>query len=505
MTSSIKRLAVGLIAAALVLTGCSSSGDTSSGAKMGDTITLGLVAEPPSLDFTTTDGAATPQALLDNIYETLVKADDKGKIVPALAKSWQVSDDGLTYTFDLVDNAKFTNGEPFTADDAAFSINRVKTDWKISLKSAMDVVTSATATSPTELTVVLAHPSNDWLFRMTTRLGAMMSKTGGVADLANAPVGTGPYKFANWTRGTSIEFTRNDDYWGKKPYFKTVIFKYFKDPTAMNNAMLAGTIDVITTVQAPESLDQFTKGPKAKDLQVIEGTTNGEVVLSFNQAQGPLADLKVRQAIRYGINHKELLDNCWAGKGTLIGSMAPPTDPWYVDRTKDYPFDPKKSQELLKETGQTNLKLRLRLPTLPYATACGTEVKSQLSKVGIEVDIDTLEFPAKWLDVVYKQHDYDVSIIAHTEPRDTGAVFGNPNYYTQYKNPAIQPLLKEADEGSPEVQIEKMKEVEKLISEDAAADFLFLLPNLMVAKLSVTGLPKNAIGEAFRIADLGSK
>ncbi|MGN6687235.1 MAG: ABC transporter substrate-binding protein, partial [Actinomycetales bacterium] len=132
-----------------------------------DAIAIGLVAEPASLDFTTTDGAAIPQALLDNVYEGLVKLDQDGKIVPDLAKSWTVSPDRKTYTFDLVDNATFTNGAKFTADDAAFSINRVKTDWTISLKAAMDVVESAKADSPTKLVVTLKQPSNDWLYRMT--------------------------------------------------------------------------------------------------------------------------------------------------------------------------------------------------------------------------------------------------------------------------------------------------------------------------------------------------
>ncbi|MGN6524223.1 MAG: ABC transporter substrate-binding protein, partial [Actinomycetes bacterium] len=162
-----------------------------------DAIAIGLVLEPASLDFTTTDGAAIPQALLDNVYEGLVKLDQDGKIVPDLAKSWTVSPDRKTYTFDLVDNATFTNGAKFTADDAAFSINRVKTDWTISLKAAMDVVESAKADSPTKLVVTLKQPSNDWLYRMTTRIGAMFSKTG-VDKLATDPVGTGPYKLDKW-------------------------------------------------------------------------------------------------------------------------------------------------------------------------------------------------------------------------------------------------------------------------------------------------------------------
>ncbi|HEY0687739.1 MAG TPA: ABC transporter substrate-binding protein, partial [Kribbella sp.] len=285
------RTAVALVAAAVLLpvaacsAGASSSPTASNGADQ--SLAIGLVAEPASLDFTTTDGAAIPQALLDNVYDGLVKQDENGKIVPDLAKSWTVSPDRKTYTFALVDNAKFTNDKPFTAADAVFSINRVKSKWTTSLKTAMDVVQEAKATSPTELKVTLSKPSNDWLFRMTTRIGAMFSQTG-VDKLATDPVGTGPYKFGSWKRGDSIVLQRNDAYWGTKPFFNQVTLKYFKDPTALNNALLTGTINVIGTVQAPESLSQFTSNSK---YQVIEGTTNGEVVLSFNNSKPVFKDL----------------------------------------------------------------------------------------------------------------------------------------------------------------------------------------------------------------------
>ncbi|MDX6263716.1 MAG: peptide/nickel transport system substrate-binding protein, partial [Kribbellaceae bacterium] len=328
-TRAIALLGAALLAASAAA--CSAGSGTSSGSSPGgdQSLTVGLVAEPASLDFTTTDGAAIPQALLGNVYNGLVKQDEAGKIVPDLAKSWTVSPDRKTYTFELVDNAKFTNGAAFTAADAVFSINRVKTAWTTSLKSAMDVVASAKAVSPTQLQVTLAKPSNDWLFRMTTRIGAMFSQTG-IAKLATDPVGTGPYKFGSWKRGDSIVLQRNDAYWGTKPFFNQVTLKYFKDPTALNNALLTGTINVISTVQAPEALTQFTSNSK---YQVIEGTTNGEVVLSFNNSRPVFKDVRVRQAIRQAIDHKALLDTCFAGRGKLIGSMVPPTDPWYEDLT----------------------------------------------------------------------------------------------------------------------------------------------------------------------------
>jgi peptide/nickel transport system substrate-binding protein len=501
------RIATGVAVLALAVSACTAGSSTSPGATGGASggsggsaasVTIGLVAEPASLDFTKVDGAAIPQVLLTNVYETLVKQDQDGKVVPSLATAWKVSDDKKTYTFDLVPNAKFSNGDPFTADDAVFSINRVKTDWTISLKAAMNLVTEAKAVSPNQLQVTLSKPSNDWLFRMTTRIGAMMDPKG-VDALATKPVGTGPYLFDTWNRGDSITLKANPAYWGTKPAYSTVVLKYFKDPTALNNALLTGTINVIGTVQAPESLAQFTGNGK---YQVIEGTTNGEVVLSFNNAKAPLNDVKVRQAVRSAIDHKALVDTCWAGKGTLIGSMVPPTDPWYEDRTGDFPYDQAKAKRLLAESGNATPTLRLRIPNLPYAVACGQVVQSQLQQVGITVKLDQLEFPAAWLQTVFKDHDYDMSIVAHVEPRDLPAVFGNPQYYPQYNNAEVQADIAAADAGTTEQQVANLKKAAAALSQDAASDFLFLFPNLIVADKNVKGLPKNAITESFDLSAL---
>ncbi len=494
------------MAGALVLSGCSAGSSTNdndepTGSLSGDSqkVTIGLFAEPASLDFTTTDGAAIPQALLYNVYETLLKVDSAtGDIVPALASGYEVSDDGLTYTFTLVQDAKFSSGADFTAEDAVFSIERVKSDdWTVSLKSAMDVVESAEATGEHELTVTLSRPDNSWLYAMTTGVGAMFD-TDGVSDLATKPIGTGPYSFANWDRGTSITLERNEDYWGEAPFFGEVEFAYFDDANAVNSAMLTGDIDVVGTVQAPESLAEF----ETDEFQIIEGTTNGEVVLSFNSDDGPFSDVRVRQAARYAIDHPTLLDTCWAGRGELIGSMVPPTDPWYEDRTGDYPYSLDKATELLADADAEAAAVRLRLPNLPYAVACGTVVESMLEDAGFEVTVDTLEFPSAWLEEVFTAKDFDMSIVAHVEPRDMRAVFGDPDYYTTYGIPEVLALFDEADAGTEEEQIAKMEEAAALISKDAAADFLFVLPNLIVAAPDITGLPENALTTSFDLSAL---
>lgn len=494
-----RRIGTLIAAGGLLLATACGGGNSGSSSqpKAQELLSVGFVAEPANLDFTSTEGAAIPQALLVNVYEGLVKLDQDGKIQPLLAEKWEISPDRKTYTFTVRKGATFTNGSPFTADDVVFSLDRVKSDWKLKIKAQLDVVDKVEKKDDTTAVVTLKRPSNGFLYAMATRLGAMFSRNG-VADLANKPVGTGPYQLSSWKRGDSIQLAANLKYWGAKPPLSTVTLKYFKDATAMNNALLTGGIDVVSSVQAPESLQQFADPNR---FQTVEGTTNGEVVLSMNNGRPPFDDKKVRQAVRYALDHKALLDTAWAGRGELIGSMVPPTDPWYEDRTGDYPHDVAKAKELL---GGKTLNVKMRIPNLPYAVAGAQVVKSQLAQVGITADIEPLEFPARWLDVVFKQGDYDLSIINHVEPRDLG-IFADKSYYFRYDNPEFGKLLGEADQGTEQEQSDKLKQAAKLLSDDAAADWLFLFPNLIVAKKGVTGLPKNAIAESFDFTGLAKQ
>ncbi|MEO5834304.1 MAG: ABC transporter substrate-binding protein [Nakamurella sp.] len=487
--------------------GSATDGGTSSGpptsqastsAPAGDgTMAIGFVLEPISLDFTQTDGAAITQALLLNVYETLVKQDQDGQIVPLLAKSFTASPDGLTYTFQLRPDVMFSDGSPFTAEDAVFSIDRVKSDWKPSVKAGMDVVSSATATSPTELTVVLSAPSRSWLFNMTTRIGAMFSRTG-VADLANTPIGTGPYTLQAWNKGDSIVMERNTTYWGDPAPIKTMTLKYFADPNAMNNALLTGGIQVVSTVQTPEALSQFSDTAK---YQVIDGSTTGEVLLSMNDRTPALADLRVRQAISYALDRKTILDAAWSGYGTLIGTHEAPTDPWFADVDK-YPYDPEKAKALLAEAGQSDLTLRLALPPVGYAAAAAPIVISQLAAVGITVQDSDVDF-ATWIKSVFTDHDFDLTIINHVEPRDAPTLFGNPDYYIGYDNAAVRDLFAQADRATTDAAANTdYQQALDQIATDAPVVWLWSFPNLIVADAQVQGIVANQISAAFELATI---
>jgi len=484
-----------LVSAALVA-GCSAG--SSAGGEDRTDVVVGLTGEPTNLDFTTTSGSAIPQLLMNNVYEGLVTIDQDGEVRPQLAESWEVSTDRTVYTFTLHDGVTFSDGSPFTADDVVASIERVQDDWTLSLSSKMDVVESAEAVSDTEVVVTLRHPSNAWLFDMGTSVGAMFPDDLS-ADLSTETVGTGPYTVTEVATGRHVTLTARDDYWGEAPALDEITVRYFADANAQANAVRAGDVDMAYNLQAPDLIAGLEQDER---LQVIDGTSTGEVLLALNNAEPPFDDLRVRRAIMYAIDRQAVLDTAWAGHGELIGSMVPPTDPYYQDLTGAYPYDPDKARELLEEAGAEDLSITFDVPTRPYAEAVAQVVVSQLADVGIDATIVPAEFPAVWLDKVFTKHDYQMSVILHTEARDILTIFGDPGYYIGYDNPRLAQVAEDADQGSPDQYVAGMQEVARMIVDDAASDPLFLFPNTVVADAALEGIAADATTESMDLTGL---
>ncbi|MGI8456537.1 MAG: ABC transporter substrate-binding protein [Propionibacteriaceae bacterium] len=496
------RLVAGILALLLGVLGLAAcSGPTTNPSDPATvTLTVGATAQPPSLDATEQDAAAVAQVMLYNVYQTLVRIDGDGKMEPLLAQRWTTSPDRTTYTFILDPKAKFASGRQVTAEDVVWNLDRIKNDPAVTPtnKAKQAVVKTARARGDGTVVITLRKPSNSWLYDMTSTAG-MIYDAKATVDFATATAGSGPYTLDRWTKGSDLVLKRNNAYWGNKSSFAAVTFRYFADPNAMNAAMLSGGIDVISNLQAPQALGQFADPTR---FTVINGTTNGEVVMSLNNTAPALKDLRVRQAINYAIDRQALVKTVWAGQGQLIGSMVPPTDPWYVDLSHTYSYNPAKAKQLLAAAGYANgLKLRMRLPTLPYATSSGQFVQSQLKQVGIDATIDELEFPARWVSEVLQKGDYDISIVAHVEPRDLD-LFANPKYYFHYDNAKFRQLVAAADVGTEQQQIDDLRQASRLLADDAAADWLFLLPNLVITTVQVTGVPRNATTLSFDLTTI---
>lgn len=494
-----------MLAATLALTSCSAGAGESGGGNT-DTdktsVTVALTGPPVNLDFTTTAGSAIPQALMANVYEGLVQINQDGELEALLAESWTVSDDRKTYNFKLQPGVKFSNGADFTAEDVKFSIERVKSDaWTSSVKDKMNVVDSVSVVSDTEVKVVLAQPSNAWLYDMATRVGAMFDESG-IDDLATTAIGTGPFTVESWKPNESMAVAAREDYWGEAPKVKTATLKYFADVTATTNALQSGDVDVVYNMQAPDLLSTFEGKP---EYQILDGTSTGEIILSMNNRVAPFNDVKVRQAVMHAIDREAVMNAAWNGKGTLVGGPVPPTDPYYEDLNAVYPFDPVKAKALLKEAGAENVNITFTVPTRPYATAISEIVVAQLKDVGINATIESSEFPAVWLDKVFTKHDFQMSIILAVEPRDVLTIFNDPNYYIGYDNSKIKDEAAAADMADEAGYIEGMKSVVRTIVDDAASDTLFGFPNTVLAKSEVTGIPANAVSEGLDLSTIGWK
>ena len=208
--------------------------------------------------------------------------------------------------------------------------------------------------------------------------------------------------------------------------------------------MLAGDVDAFPRFANVQALDQFKSDPR---FQVLIGGTEGKTILAMNNKKKPLDDLKVRQAIAYAIDRKAIIDGAMNGLGTPIGSHLTPNDPGYVDLTGMYPHDPAKAKALLKEAGVTTpLELTLILPPPAYARQGGEIIAAELADVGINAKIENVEW-AQWLSGVYKDKNYDLTIISHVEPLDIG-IYANPNYYFQYDSPAFRDIYAKVDDGA---------------------------------------------------------
>ena len=489
------------LALALVLAACTPP-STPSTAEPQRTLSVGATLEPASMDPWHNTAASIPQVVLYNVYETLVKVDSDGDLMPLLAQRWEVSPDRRSYTFHLNPAARFASGGPVDAAAVVANIERLKNDAELTetLRAQLEVVEGAEAVQAGQVKITLARPSVMWLYDMSSTLGMMLDPAH-TGDLAAASAGSGPYAVQAHNQGQSVVLAKNTGYWANPARFDEVTFRYYSDPNAMNAAMLSGDLDIISNLQAPDALSQFADPER---FATISGTTNGEVVLGINHESKALAKLEVRQALTRAINRKDLMDTVWNGQGTLIGSMAVPTDPWYEDLSATNAFDPDGARALLKEAGASGLSLRLRVPVVPYAVKSAQFVASQLRDVGVKVTIEELDF-TRWLDEVFTKGDYDLTIVAHVEARDLGK-FANPKYYWHYADPQFEQLYKAADEASSEEESALlMKQAVRRLADDCAAIWLFALPSLVITKSTISGVSQNAATLSFDLGTITSR
>jgi len=446
---------------------------------------IGVQLEPPVLDPTMSPAAAISECLYGNLYEGLVQFAPDGTVLPKLAQSWEISDDGLSYVFHLLHGVRFHDGSNFDADAVKFSLERVLAAKSLNAQRAqLAAIRTVEVIDPFTVRVLLSRRSGGLLQSLALGAFVMVSPQSAATNGVN-PVGTGPYRFAAWRRGDSLTLTRNPEYRGPPPALDQVTFKFIAEPTAAFAALMAGDVDAFANYPAPESFAQFAADPR---FATAIGSTEMEVLLSFNERVAPLADVRVRRALSYALDRRAIIDGAMFGYGTPIGSHFPPSDPAYVDLTGQYPHDAAKARALLAQAGYAHgLVLSLKLPPPSYARRGGEIIAAELAQVGVQVKIENLEW-AQWLDQVYSRHDFDMSIVGHAEPFDYD-IYARPDYYFGYSNADFNALIAALDDTvDPLKRRALLQSIQRKLADDAVNGFLFQYPRLDVWNRQLVGI-----------------
>ncbi len=450
-------------------------------------LVMGVTLEPPHLDPTAGAAAAIDEIVYGNLFQGLTRIDRNGEVKPSLARAWQISNDGLIYTFFLQEGVAFHDGTGFDADDVVFSLERARAPDSVNAQKALfEPIESVRKVGQFQVEVRLKRPTGGFLFNLGWGDAVMVAPESAETNKSN-PIGTGPFQFEAWVKGDRVRLLRFGAYWGGAPRLNEVTFKFVPDAAAQVAALLAGDIDAFANLNSPESLEPLRQDPR---FTVAVGTTEGETILAINNARAPLDDIRVRRALAHAIDRQGLIDGAMFGAGTPIGSHFAPHHPAYVDLTDRYPHDPEKAKALLAEAGfgpDKPLSLTLKLPPPTYARRGGEVLAAQLAKVDVEVELIPMPW-AQWLDQVFRNTDFDLTIVSHTEPMDIN-IYGRDKYYFNYDGPEVKALLTDLDNTQmPEMRYAILGKLQRQVAEDAVNVFLFQLAKLGVWNAKLRGL-----------------
>lgn len=500
MSSRIRRLGVAaaaLASAALILTGCASAGAPAStgAAEAADPtaeIVVGSQNEPTNLDQIFGGSSGVTEVFTGNVYEGLFKITDDATVEPLLAAETEVSEDGLVYTFTLQEDATFHSGDPVDAEAVKYSLERFVSEESIAArKRQLSVIDHVDVVDEKTVAVTLKQPS----ISFTYNLGYVWIVNPAAGDLTATEDGSGPYRLADYRKGDSITLELNDEYWGEAPANGGVVYQYYADPTALNNALLTGAVDLVTSQSNPDSLAEF----EAAGFQIIEGTSTTKELLAFNDRVAPFDQVEVRKAIYSAIDREKLLDAIWGGRGQLIGSMVPPSEPWFIELADNNPYDVELAEQLLGDAGYADgFTFTLDTPDSGVHSTVAEFVKSELAKVGITVEINVIT-DDEWYQKVYTDKDFQATLQGHVNDRDIN-FYGNPDFYWGYDNTDVQTWLADSEKApSVEEQTELVKKANQQISDDAASVWLYLNPQLRIAAEGVSGVPENGLNSLFYV------
>ena len=436
---------------------------------------VGITQEPGIFDPHTVV-AAGDEEIIYNIYEGLYKFDYEGNLNPCLATDVEISDDASVYTFTIREGVKFHDGSDLDAGDVVYSLKRaaglLDTQNGTALVSELDPISDVTVTSDGRVEVTLEVSNCELLSYFTT--GIIPE---GYDNCQKAPVGTGPFKFESYMPGQSVVLVKNENYWQSGlPYLDKVTFKVCADMDAGLTELANGSIDIFPylTTDRANQLDP-TK------YNILSNGSNMVQIFALNNAVEPLNDVRVRQAISYAINRKDVISVTMDGAGVELTTAMSPAMGSYYDTSLDgtYDQDIEKAKSLLAEAGYENgFDITCTVPS-SYLIHVNTavELASELKAIGINMEIKQVDW-ATWLDEVYGGRNYEATVICLTSTYAPFDVVGRyastaDGNFINYSNEEVDRLLEEIPMTSDlAVRTELYHQVLGILTEDACSVYI---------------------------------
>lgn len=449
--------------------------DTSSNTPIvGGEIVVGISQDLDSLDPHKAVAAGTKEVLF-NIFEGLVKPDKDGNLVPAVAESYTISEDGKVYTFLLREGVKFHNGNLVTADDIIYSLERSAglldtVDASVVVESAFSNVSEVRKVDETTVEVVLAESDTELIGYLTC---AIIPKD--YAEQSTAPVGTGPFRFVSYSPQVSMVVEKNEEYYAAAAYLDKVTFKIVSNPDTAMVELLAGSMDIFSYL----TQDQATQ--LASTFNIEEGNMNLVQALFLNNAAEPFTNPLVRQALCYALDRQGVLDMVAGGNGTIIGSNMFAGFTKYYDESlaSYYSYDIEKAKELLTEAGYPDgFSFTITVPSnYKFHVDTAQVIVEQLKAIGVTAQISQVEW-ATWLSDVYVGRDYEATIIgldAKLAARNVleRYVSTASNNFMNYSNEEFDAIFANAIASIDDAEkVTLYKELQGILTKDAASVYI---------------------------------
>jgi peptide/nickel transport system substrate-binding protein len=501
------RRLVALVAVAILssaLPACSPGERVDLGGESAGNLVAAIAGEPDQLDPHKTSAYFSFQ-VLENVYDTLVEPDENLEMSPALAESWEVSPDQLTWTFHLRRGVTFHDGSAFTADDVVFSYRRI-IDEQLTNVDKFSAVSDVTALDPATVRITVTQPTPNLLTNLGGFKGMAIVQRANVesGQIASHPVGTGPFAFAGQRSGDAITLKANPDYWGGAPRVSGVTFRFIAEPSTALSALQAGEIDWTDSIPT-QRVAQLTDDDS---ITLAVTPSNDYWYLALNQARPPWQDVRVRQAVAYGIDRDAIVAATSYGTATANQLAIPEGNPWYTPYDR-YRYDVDEAKRLLREAGASPQRLDMLVTSeYPETVTAAQIIADNLAPLGITVDIRTVDF-ATWLDE-QNRGNFDMLMMGWL-----GNIDPDDFYYAQhhtngtsnaqkYSNPEVDRLLDAArTETNRDARAQLYAKAATIIADECSYIYLYNPSVIQAWTTDLSGYRARTDGAVrFRTADL---